>query len=182
MARFARVPHIGLPLLIAAALAAAPARLPAQTPAPAGDVTGVGNFSHIVANLERSVEFYRNVLAAFVQYSDPDFAAIKLAGVDVMLHADHTYEDHPWYAQLASTDRRGLGAELRLLGMDPNAVEGRARAAGSRIVRTTTHPRSGGRAAYAYTIRRPHSGRYRVVARVRDGSLISGRTGVVVLR
>jgi phosphodiesterase/alkaline phosphatase D-like protein len=50
------------------------------------------------------------------------------------------------------------------------------------IVRTTTHPRSGGRAAYAYTIRRPHSGRYRVVARVRDGSLISGRTGVVVLR
>ena len=36
MARLARVPHVGLPLLIAAALAAAPARLPAQTPAPAG--------------------------------------------------------------------------------------------------------------------------------------------------
>ncbi|HEV2053835.1 MAG TPA: bifunctional nuclease family protein [Methylomirabilota bacterium] len=36
MARLARVPHVGLPLLIAAALAAAPACLPAQTPAPAG--------------------------------------------------------------------------------------------------------------------------------------------------
>lgn len=36
MARLARVPHIGLPLLIAAALTVAPERLPAQTPAPAG--------------------------------------------------------------------------------------------------------------------------------------------------
>ena len=36
MARLARVPHVGLPLLIAAAFAAAPAHLPAQTPTPAG--------------------------------------------------------------------------------------------------------------------------------------------------
>jgi bifunctional DNase/RNase len=36
MARLAWVPHVGLPLLIAVALAAAPARLPAQTPAPPG--------------------------------------------------------------------------------------------------------------------------------------------------
>ena len=35
MARLARAPHIGLPLLIAAALAVAPAGLPAQPPAPA---------------------------------------------------------------------------------------------------------------------------------------------------
>jgi catechol 2,3-dioxygenase-like lactoylglutathione lyase family enzyme len=89
----------------------------------------------LVRDMARSIRFYREVLAAFVHYSDPDFAAIKLAGVEVMLHADHTYEDHPWYAQLASTDRRGLGAELRLLGMDPDAVESRARAADSRIVK-----------------------------------------------
>ena len=35
---------------------------PAQTPAPATVVAGVGNFSHIVANLERSVAFYRDVI------------------------------------------------------------------------------------------------------------------------
>jgi bifunctional DNase/RNase len=35
MSRLALVPHLGLPLLIAAAVAAGPARLPAQTPAPA---------------------------------------------------------------------------------------------------------------------------------------------------
>jgi uncharacterized protein len=36
MARLARMPHIGLPILILAALAAAPERLPAETPAPTG--------------------------------------------------------------------------------------------------------------------------------------------------
>src|ERR1700678_2973960 len=34
----------------------------AQTPAPPGDVVGVGGFSHIVENVERSVGFYRDVL------------------------------------------------------------------------------------------------------------------------
>lgn len=34
----------------------------AQTPAPPGDVVGVGGFSHIVENVERSVAFYRDVL------------------------------------------------------------------------------------------------------------------------
>jgi catechol 2,3-dioxygenase-like lactoylglutathione lyase family enzyme len=34
----------------------------AQAPAPPGDVVGVGGFSHIVDNVERSVAFYRNVL------------------------------------------------------------------------------------------------------------------------
>ena len=34
----------------------------AQAPAPPGDVVGVGGFSHIVDNVERSVAFYRDVL------------------------------------------------------------------------------------------------------------------------
>jgi len=36
MAKLARLPHIGLPFLVVAALFAAPAHLPAQAPAPAG--------------------------------------------------------------------------------------------------------------------------------------------------
>ncbi len=47
---------LGLSLLLLAGAAAA------QTPAPAGVVAGVGNFSHIVANLDRSVAFYRDVI------------------------------------------------------------------------------------------------------------------------
>jgi phosphodiesterase/alkaline phosphatase D-like protein len=50
------------------------------------------------------------------------------------------------------------------------------------IVRTTTHPIPGGVSAYAGTIHRPHRGRYRIVAHVRDGSLLSGRSRVLTLR
>ncbi len=45
-----------------------------------------------------------------------------------------TYDKHPWYARLLGGERRGLGAELRLFGADPDAVEARARRAGARIV------------------------------------------------
>jgi catechol 2,3-dioxygenase-like lactoylglutathione lyase family enzyme len=46
---------------LAAAFMLATAANP-QTAAAPGDVVGVGGFSHIVANVERSVEFYRDVL------------------------------------------------------------------------------------------------------------------------
>ncbi|GIS65230.1 MAG: hypothetical protein CM1200mP3_14780 [Chloroflexota bacterium] len=44
-----------------------------------------------------------------------------------MLHADHTFEAHPWAKTLAGTSMRGLGVELRLLGIDPDQVEKIAR-------------------------------------------------------
>ena len=88
----------------------------------------------IVRDVARSVAFYRDVLGAAVRYSDPDFAALKLVELDVMLHADHTYEDHPWHERLASGEDRGLGAELRLFGVDPDQVEARARKNGSDVV------------------------------------------------
>ena len=43
-------------------MASGSVRVLAQTPAAPGDVVGVGGFSHIVANVERSVAFYRDVL------------------------------------------------------------------------------------------------------------------------
>jgi phosphodiesterase/alkaline phosphatase D-like protein len=49
------------------------------------------------------------------------------------------------------------------------------------IVRTTTHPISSRLAAWAHTIARPHSGRYRVLVHVRNGSLLSNRSRVVTL-
>jgi catechol 2,3-dioxygenase-like lactoylglutathione lyase family enzyme len=48
-----------------AALAALAACLTAQTPlpvAPAGEVLGVGNFIHVAADLDKSIEFYRDVI------------------------------------------------------------------------------------------------------------------------
>ncbi|MBV8843651.1 MAG: VOC family protein [Bryobacterales bacterium] len=67
-------------LAVSAALAASFAL--AQTKAPAGDVTGVGNFSHIVADLDKSLAFYRVVLGlepvAPPRPFDPNPAIMKL--------------------------------------------------------------------------------------------------------
>jgi len=49
------------------------------------------------------------------------------------------------------------------------------------IVRTTAHSIPGGVSAYSRTLKRPYRGRYRIVAHVRDGSLLSGRSRVVRL-
>jgi uncharacterized glyoxalase superfamily protein PhnB len=88
----------------------------------------------LVADVAKSVDFYREVLGAGVHYSDSDFAALRLAGLEFMLHADHTYDHHPWHAELSRSARRGLGAELRLAGVNPDEVEGRARANGAVVL------------------------------------------------
>ncbi len=92
----------------------------------------------LVSDVGRSVGFYRDVLGADVRYSDPDFAAIKLASLDFMLHADHTYDDHPWYGRLLATEERGLGAEMRLFGVDPDDLESRARERGAIVLQSAT--------------------------------------------
>jgi catechol 2,3-dioxygenase-like lactoylglutathione lyase family enzyme len=92
----------------------------------------------IVSSVARSVAFYRDVLGVTVVYFNEDFAALRLSGVDFMLHADHTYDHHAWHAPLLEGARRGLGAELRAFGIDPDAVERRAREAGAAIVQAAS--------------------------------------------
>lgn len=55
------------------AVLAAPASAQPQ-PAPPGDVVGVGNFAHIVANLDNSLAFYRDVLGLEVSVQPTAFA------------------------------------------------------------------------------------------------------------
>ena len=88
----------------------------------------------LVADVPRSVEFYRDVFGAAVHHSDPDFAALRVGRVDFMVHADHTYDQHAWHTELTGGVRRGLGAELRLFNLDPDALERRAKARGARIL------------------------------------------------
>jgi catechol 2,3-dioxygenase-like lactoylglutathione lyase family enzyme len=90
----------------------------------------------LVRDVAASVRFYGEVLEAMVHYSDPDFAAVRVGGQEIMLHADHTYEHHPWQARLIAGERRGLGAEMRLIGFDPDAVERRAEAFDAVVVPT----------------------------------------------
>jgi uncharacterized glyoxalase superfamily protein PhnB len=88
----------------------------------------------LVRIVENSLLFYRDILGAVVRYADPDFAALSLMGVDFMLHADHAYDHHSLYPLLMAARERGVGAELRFLGIDPDEVEQRARKAGAVII------------------------------------------------
>jgi len=97
-------------------------------PAPAyGELLPQFTVNLIVRDIERALHFYKEVLQAYVHYSDPDFAAVRVLAVELMLHADHTYEENPWSDSLGEGTLRGLGAELRLLGMDPDDLAQRAR-------------------------------------------------------
>ena len=91
----------------------------------------------LVADVGRSVEFYRAVFGATVHHSDADFAALRVARIDFMIHADHTYDHHAWHSELIGGGRRGLGAELRLFNVDPDALEERAKAHGARILQAS---------------------------------------------
>jgi uncharacterized glyoxalase superfamily protein PhnB len=88
----------------------------------------------LVRDVTKSLGFYRDVLGATVRYSDNDFAALSLLGVEFMLHADHSYDHHPLHSLLMAARERGVGAELRFLGLDPDQVEERAKRAGTTIV------------------------------------------------
>jgi uncharacterized glyoxalase superfamily protein PhnB len=91
----------------------------------------------VVADVARAVAFYCDVLGAKAVYADMDFAAMDIVGLEFMLHADHTYDQHPWHARLVTTHQRGLGAELRLFGVNPDEVEARAKQHGARLLRPT---------------------------------------------
>jgi phosphodiesterase/alkaline phosphatase D-like protein len=61
-------------------------------------------------------------------------------------------------------------------------IQRRFRGAWITVARTGTHRTASGVRVYARTIRVTHHARYRVVARVHNGSLLSGRSRVVTLR
>jgi len=88
----------------------------------------------IVRDVVRSIPFYTKVLELRLLYSDEDFAAFEREGMRLQLHADHTYARMPWAARLREGSRRGLGAEIRILGVDPDAAEKRARDGGFTVL------------------------------------------------
>jgi len=88
----------------------------------------------LVRDVSKSLSFYEQVLGATVRYNDADFAALVLNGVEFMLHADHTYDRHPLFTRLQDAEKRGTGAELRVMGIDPDSLQKRAQAAGAIIL------------------------------------------------
>ena len=102
----------------------------------------------LVEDVARSVEFQTAVLRAEVVYADPDFAVLRAHGGEWMLHADHTYSDHPLRGSLTPDMVRGVGVELRLHGCDPDAAEARARELGFTVLAGAIDKPHGLREAY----------------------------------
>ena len=102
----------------------------------------------LVRDMPRATAFAREVLQATIVYEDPDFAAVEAAGAKWCLHADHAYSDHPLAGSLAETPVRGIGAELRVMGLNPDAAEARARAAGYEVLAGAIDKPHGMREAY----------------------------------
>jgi catechol 2,3-dioxygenase-like lactoylglutathione lyase family enzyme len=113
-------------------------------PAPefARELTGL-SVNLLVSDVAASAPFFSEILGLDLLYSDPDFAAFRGPdGWHMMLHADHTLDHSPReMARLSVEGKRGTGAEIRIMGLDPDAVEARARAGGFTInVSATTFP------------------------------------------
>ena len=65
----------------------------------------------LVRDVIAALPFHRKVLGAEEVYSDRDFAAFKRGTSEWMLHADHTYDEHPLYPDIVGGNRvRGTGA------------------------------------------------------------------------
>lgn len=88
----------------------------------------------LVQDVAKALPFYRDVMQATVRYVDGDFAALEIAGTDFMLHADHSYDQHPLHVRVKGLKVRGAGAEIRVMGIDPDALEARAKKFGAEIV------------------------------------------------
>jgi catechol 2,3-dioxygenase-like lactoylglutathione lyase family enzyme len=88
----------------------------------------------LVRDVARSVAFQTGVLGAACIYADPDFAVLRLGSGEWMLHADHSFGDHPLLALTGDGALRGVGIELRLYEADPDTCEARARAAGAEVL------------------------------------------------
>ena len=88
----------------------------------------------LVSDVARAAAFQTDVLGVELVYQDQDFAVLTHGGHQWMLHADHTYGEHPLLALTGDGAIRGAGAELRLYDVDPDAAEARARARGGTVL------------------------------------------------
>jgi len=88
----------------------------------------------IVRDVGLSIPFYTAVLGFRALHQTEDYAALERDGATIQLHADRTYTRQPWGPRLGDTEKRGFGVEIRLLGIDPDEAERRARAGGHTVL------------------------------------------------
>ena len=88
----------------------------------------------LVTDMERAVQFARDVLHAELRYADPDIAIVVKNGLQWMLHADHTYDKHPLLPVVQGASVRGAGLEIRVHRGDPDQAAQDAEASGFTVL------------------------------------------------
>lgn len=102
----------------------------------------------MVRDVLACVPFHTEVLGATAEFANVDFASFAFGDVSWMLHADHTYDHHPLHRMLTADLDRGIGAEIRLHGRDPDVACEAADRLGYRILERATTKGHGTREAF----------------------------------
>lgn len=80
----------------------------------------------IVRDVASAAGFLVHAFGLRCLYQDRDFAAFTAPDIRIMLHADHTYDAMPAFGRIPAQGPRGGGAEIRVLGIDPDEAAQRA--------------------------------------------------------
>jgi catechol 2,3-dioxygenase-like lactoylglutathione lyase family enzyme len=110
-------------------------------------LSGIGH-NMLVSDIAAMTAFLQRVMQASIVYEDADFAVANVSSGSLILHADHTYNDHPFVASVADADARGAGLEIRLYDVDPDAAEAAAQANDYDVLDGSTNKPHGLREAY----------------------------------
>ena len=108
---------------------------------------GVG-VNILVRDVETSIRWQVEVLQATVIYWEDHFAIMTAQGAIWLVHSDWSYRDHEMTGVVQGVEARGAGLEIRLYGLDPDACEARARAAGGIVLAGALDKPHGLREAY----------------------------------
>ena len=73
----------------------------------------------------REVAFLNGVFGLVAYRASRDFAIVLHGEQPFQLHSDATFASHPLHALLPESGPRGVGIELRLHGIDPDAAAAR---------------------------------------------------------
>ncbi|MBT6135943.1 MAG: glyoxalase [Rhodospirillaceae bacterium] len=102
----------------------------------------------LVRDVLASVAFQVEVLGVEQIYSNADFAILRYGSMEWMLHVDGTYHSNPLLALTGDGSVRGVGVELRLYDIDPDAAVERAKARGDHVLGDAADKPHGLREAY----------------------------------
>ena len=118
------------------------------------DAPGVGRslrgigVNLLVRDVPRQCAFLEAVFGMTAHQVTRDFAILRFGDAVFQIHADATYHSNPLLDLLPEAPPRGAGVELRLYDCDPDAVAGRAEAAGGVVLAVPVDKPHGLREAY----------------------------------